>query len=188
MVNPERLRNSYVANSGAIDMFGTVLIVQNAPNGKRRKDHDVRVYSPVLHEYADGNHQAVLEGATLRILFQKRVVATLTYRQLEETGPQLDWQVSANGFIFERKIEERENEIAALKVVAMGVCPDVFNENPRARVDVIHAGRDVVVFWLDDDYAVVFATDGTPIEAVVEYPLARATWLKKSDQPAVTVN
>lgn len=173
MMDPEWLRNSYV-EGGVIDRFGTVRIVYNTPPARRRKGNDIRVYSPVLHRYADGKHHVVAVGATLRILNYEEVVATLSCRQLEPTGPETTAAVLSGGYAVDRALELAS--AADLEAAAAGHQPVTFNENPFVKVDAAWIGRRLVIFWLDNDYAVAFTPDGKPVPCTVEYPLAQRSW------------
>ena len=173
MVNAERLRNSYVENTGAIDRFGTVVVAYHAQPGRRRKDHRVRVYHPLLHKYADGMHRAVLEGAVLRILDRRgAVVVTISPRQMEAAGRQLDLEVTQDGFLIDPKCETGA-VTEALGEAAAGLVPSHMEETAFARVSPKYAKQSMVVFWLDDDNPVVFTSEGGRIPCAVEYPLSR---------------
>jgi hypothetical protein len=170
----ERLRNSYVGNRGKIDQFGTVTIARRCLAGRRRRDHIIRAYSPVLHQYAGDKYWAVLQGAVLEVRRSGQVVATVRPHQLEVVEP-LERVVTRDGFLID-PLCERSEESVLLGLAASGVDPGEYRKHGWARVNRVYAKQQLIVFWLDDDYAVAFTRDGAPVECVVQFPLARWTW------------
>lgn len=171
MIEADRLRNSFLADDGRIDAFGTVCLVY-AKAGQRKNAGRVRVHHHLLHKYADGTHRALSTGARISVLNEAgTIVAVISHTHLMPTGPQLDWLTDVNGFVIDTN-EPCTDTARDLTKAARGQCPENFDETPRARVDKAYARRRVVVFWLEDDFPLVFTPDGTRLSATVEYPLS----------------
>jgi hypothetical protein len=174
MIAASWLHNASLADGGRIDAFGTVRLVHNAAGSREQKTDELRVHHHLLHKYADGEHHAVIVGAQLSVRDESDTgVATISHKYLVPTDEELRGEVDSHGFVIDPKCD-RGSVADDLDKVMAGQCPTNFDETPRARVD--WKLNRVVVFWIEDDFPLVFTTDGKAVPATVEYPLSRKRW------------